>query len=207
MPTNTYQPDGTAGKDAYITSSFATSNYGTDTNLYIQTTSGKSPSYLYSLLEFDVSDIPAGATIDAAKFTFYCHTVNFGGGFTNGGVARLLRAWVESQVTFNDWKSGSAWTSPGALSDGNDYTSSGQVTWTAPTSAGSFDITGLASLVQDALDNRSGVLSVVVRRTSAPDSNGILCYSSDHGTASQRPKLTVDYTEAAGAKGNFFPFF
>src|SRR4029077_16614134 len=66
--TNVYQaggsgPAGSANVDANIRLSTPTTNYGTDPNLYVGVTNGPDKVYR-TLIAFDLSDVPVGATID-----------------------------------------------------------------------------------------------------------------------------------------------
>lgn len=195
MTTNTYQPDSSTGKDTYLNEAAATTNYGTATTMIIGAIVAKAASRYNSLISFDISNIPSGSTISAAKLTFNCTSVDFGGGFTDGTASRLIRSdWDPATATFNIYKTANNWTAGGAASNGNDYSSTNQVTWTAPAAAGAFDITGLGVLAQDAIDNRSGILILKLWRITAAASSDIFVSTSDDGTAGNRPKLTVDFT-------------
>lgn len=189
MATNTYQPDGTAGKDTYLQSSTPTTNYGTNATLIFGNLFG---TVYRTLIEFDISDIAAGSTISAAKITF---TINTGVNTVAGHVYRLLRSdWVEAEATWNIYKSGNNWTTAGAGSTVSDHTTTDGVAFSNGANSGTFDITGLATLAQDALDNRSGKLILLIKDDVENDTTYKEVRSSDFGTASARPLLTVDYT-------------
>jgi hypothetical protein len=74
--------------------------------------------FLRAVVRFDLSSI-AGRTATSCSLTVNSLAAAGGTGYT---LARLTRTdWVESEVTWNDYASGSAWTTPGgdvALGDG-----------------------------------------------------------------------------------------
>lgn len=81
-----------------------------------------------SVLKFDFSALPSGATISAATLSLYR-----AGGAT-GAVGRTYclyeltqTGWVELEVTWNSYKTGSAWTTPGG-----DYTTTDGASLTVP---------------------------------------------------------------------------
>lgn len=156
MAQNVYQPDATAGKDTYLHSSSATTNFGTADPLNLGQVFGLT---FRMIIEFDISDITAGSTITATSLALDVQSAANGGGAAASHAYRLLRSdWVETEATWNIYKTSNNWTTAGAGSDGNDYTSTNGVAFNLLTSAGTLTITGLETLAQDALDNRSGKL-------------------------------------------------
>lgn len=200
-------------QDTWITNDSPTTNYGTSNVMTIGASSGKSGVIRYTaLINFDVSDIPAGSTIDDAKITFFVSALGWGGGFIDYSVHRIhenREDWHETQATSNEWKTGSSWTGQNATSAGVDYALSvpDGYTFQGPSASGEFwDLTGLATFVQDAVDNRAGILRIIIgRKGTIPSGN------NNSFTVSSReyidPELVINYTEPAGATGNFFMFF
>lgn len=74
------------------------------------------------LLKFDFSSIPVGSTIDLAtlKLTIKADQSSQARTFH---IYRVKRAWVDSQVTWNIWKTSNNWQTAGA-GGANDYDSS-----------------------------------------------------------------------------------
>lgn len=142
------------------------------------------------LLNFDLSAIPAGATIDTAKLTVEVYTaINTG---PTGTVSRCTRpdTWVESEAQWNDFASGSAWTAGGG--DFDDTGPPAGVDFTLPGSTGSFDITGLATMVQAAYD-AGDEYSVIIRTDDEnPADSEFIAFDSSEGTT--QPVLEVVYT-------------
>jgi hypothetical protein len=89
------QPDGAAGVDTYVRSDSSGSNYGTST---VITTSNLANRYI-GLLKFDISSIPAGATITGATLSLW-----------NASTATNNRTFTVYSILVAD----SGWTEAGA---------------------------------------------------------------------------------------------
>jgi hypothetical protein len=200
-PQLTVQPtDG----DTRIVSSTPTTNYGSETSVR----TGRASAFINrSLIEFDLSAIPAGSTIDSVTESMYYFAFNQSdpSGTYFNYLFKCLRAFVELTSTWNVWDTGQNWTTAGAASDGSDYTSTNQSTqdvimagfdWYDHTSS------AVVAQVQDALDNESGILRQLFVRDDFPSESGnsqMRWYSRDEVTQTTlRPKIVVNYTEADG---------
>jgi len=176
-------------KDTRIVATDATTNYGD--NLFL-TTNGMSSAEERTLLEFDLSAIPATTVIDAASLNMYLY-------FWSG-----KNDTVKAYKLTSDWKEGD-----GALSGATWIyrDKDGPVSWTTAggdydtATAGSFSIksTGwysmnLTALVQEWIDGTSPNHGIIL---SSPVSAGnhLNYYHSRENTffANLRPKLTVTY--------------
>jgi hypothetical protein len=147
------------------------------------------------LLHFDVSDLPAGATINSATLDLNILVADTAA--TAAEVRRVTQAsWVEAEATWNSYSTGNSWTSAGG-----DYTATGEVAWNHATATGSKTISGLGALVQDALDSRSGQLHIILMSDAAEADTGNTHqnrFRSGEGTTeSERPLLTVNYSPLA----------
>lgn len=186
-PTPAY--DGTF--DTYIRQASATTNYGAAAALLVD---GDEPAGTTSdmsiLLGWDVSEIPASATIDAVNI--HLNTQNVGGPYY---CYALRRAWDENQATWNQASAGSAWGAPGALA-GSDRdglplctVNTGSLgTLVVPLNADG--IAQVQSWVSGAVANHGLVIS------DSGSTNGADFDSSESGSAMSRPKLEVTYTLA-----------
>ena len=145
-----------------------------------------------ALLEFDLSD--AGDFAIESVISAELALSNTGG--TYGGVAifnvyRLTVAgWTEA-ATWNTQNGATAWTAPGG-----DYTTTLGLTLDAgsgPSATSLTFTTGLLSLVDDAIDNRANLLSVVgILETTSAD-NSWIGESSEAAGVGDRPELTLVY--------------
>jgi hypothetical protein len=107
-----------------------------------------------------------------------------------GLVRRLTTtAWVESQATWNNYITSTAWTTPGG-----DYTATDEVEFMMPVSTGGFLIGGLATLVLDAITSRSDQLHILmmVGSETVISTKGRF-WQSESLDPTLAPKLTVTY--------------
>ena len=114
-----------------------------------------------TIVDFDVSEL-AEATIIAAKLVRDITSLATGDG-PEAKLSRCTRAgdWVESEATWLLYKSGVAWTDGGG--DFDDTGPPAALTYNEPTVTGTHEIVGLLPFVADAIENRSGVVSLITR--------------------------------------------
>ncbi|GAI53047.1 unnamed protein product, partial [marine sediment metagenome] len=113
MTLYTKQP---SAKDGRMNSGEPDTNFGSE--IRFLTHSPCSPtSGQRSILEFDISDLPAGGVISTAKLKLYYHWYYAPLGDPVGRhiwAYKLTRTdWVESEFTWNIYKTGSNWTITG----------------------------------------------------------------------------------------------
>ena len=193
----TVQP---SAKDNYLTQTAPDTNRGNLTSFRVY---DKLDSVLRSILEFDISDLPAGAEITSASLSLYYDsyvTTNPSG--KTVWVYKLTRIdWVEgigatdgSESCWNNYKAGNNWTTPGG-----DYVTSdpsgGSTTF--PASAGAWMTWNVLAIVQDAYDNLNPA-EFLVRFATEDLATGytIAVFLSKEYTTdpSLQPKLVIDYT-------------
>jgi hypothetical protein len=113
-----------------------------------------------SIVEFDVFQL-AGATVLAAKLVREITSLS-----NEGHQARISRctrpgAWVESEVTWLRYRASSNWTVGGG--DFDDGGPPAALVYTEPTMTGEHEVAGLLPFVEDALENRGGIVSLITR--------------------------------------------
>jgi hypothetical protein len=172
------QPDGTDGKDTYVWSGSSASNYGSIASLY---TSVLDPTNIArSFIEFDLSSIPSTSIVNYADLGLYYW--GDGGSPLDGpvGAYRITSSWDEMTVTWD--------AQPNTLPTPVDttlipvYVSSAYKYWE------------LDSLVQGWVSGTIANNGVMLKDTAESTIEDYKNFrSSDHGTASQRPKLTIQY--------------
>ena len=130
-----------------------------------------------SLLRFDLSQLPADAVIDQATLTLTCRKVNSGS--YSVATFRVTGSWTESGVTWNN-------------RPGYDPQSHGSIApYDSTYRAYPVDVTALVQGWADgSYVNQGIVLQSIGKASSAAYAQ---CYSSEYGTASQRPKLEVHW--------------
>jgi len=175
--TTTIQP-GVEGKDAYVsTIQFPNQNYGSTTNLAI----GRGAAdFMRSYLQFDLSSIPAGVTINSAVLSLYfyqcpsapmCQNTTF-------YLYRVTSAWQESTIT----------VSHQPASDGVARAST-----TVNMAAGWYSW-NIKNLTQNWINGTTNY-GVLVRGNDADPPTVTSYYSSDYGAnPTLRPKLSIDYS-------------
>lgn len=192
----------TGTTDTQLYKSGADTNYGTTTTLKVCNQFGS--GVFSSLIKFDVSSIPATATITSATLTLTMDSTNFHGG--TWGFYRCFKPWVESTATWNDWDGpNSEWGTAGCDNTndsgvdnsgdgtGDDRTATAFDTSSANTSTIDIDFaTPVQNWVDGSWDNNGVAIDCI-----GTISDGADFRSSEHATTSQRPKLVVVYETAA----------
>lgn len=192
-PCVTLQPDGADGIDAYMVTVSPTTNNGNEVNVLSEAwTSGGNPIEGRSLIKFDLSSIPGGATVTTAKFSLYADSTSIWGtagqptsGNNNASyLKRVSSTWTEMGVTWN--------TQPTS-----DTTGQILLAQSISTKQDYTDI-NVAAFAQMWIDNPSQNFGMLLDMITTTQYNAMIFCSSDHPNAVKRPKLEVCYTEATG---------
>ncbi|HIJ11298.1 TPA: DNRLRE domain-containing protein, partial [Candidatus Woesearchaeota archaeon] len=169
--------------DSQISADNPTTNYGALTTINVD---GSGP-HVHGLIRFpnifgaSQGQVPLGAQIQTATITIEC----FGTGHTMNAY-RLLESWTESEVTWNERSTGTAWSDVGADGPGSRDTTA--ISWLCD-SAGSknYDMTSFVQSWSSGNPNYGVVIT-------DSGNNGNDLYSNERATESERPLLTVTYT-------------
>jgi len=183
-------------KDTILYSLNPTTGYGQYGNVEIYGYNLVSGRIGRGLWQWDISAIPATATVTSATMTLVKSTFFDGGNFE---IIRCTRTdWEDAsgsgaEANWNNYKDPNvAWPEgPGALGN-TDATV--KDTYTETVGAGTSNISVINN-AQDAVSNRSGIMSMLhkyVDEVSGSQKQGYA--SQQNGTAENRPKLTVVYT-------------
>lgn len=173
--------------DTYINEGAATTNYGTVDTLMLDGNDGTEFSSA-ALMKFDLSSIPAGSVILSA--TLILNSINATA--ASYPIYRLLRNWNASQATWNNYATGSAWTTAGAQGAGTDYdaTTLGNVTGGTGATSIALNAAGVG-VVQSWVNGNLSNFGMITRNYAVTD--GFDFSSDDHATASNHPRLVVNY--------------
>ncbi len=141
----------------------------------------------HGLLRFELSALPAGATIDSAVLE-----VNVSDPVESGELLlyRLVEDWEELEATWNERRNGQRWTAPGAAPPMSALPIA-QASLAAR-DTGLFTVTLPATLVQSWVDQPSSNFGVVWISTS-PDGYGGVFDSRDSNHTELRPQLSVTF--------------
>lgn len=177
----TIQPDAAAGKDSYSTEGSPTGTSGTNTWL---TSSVDTFGICRPHLEFDLGGIPSTAIVIDADFYCYYYT----------GPTASVRTLNAHRVT-GAWNEGTLnWNNQPTYDSG---TVAGSATVPAAPGAGfrDWDIDDLAQGWIDGTFTNHGLVLVDADETTTEGYKWF--YSSDWGTANERPKMIIQYYDPA----------
>ncbi|MFN8143597.1 MAG: DNRLRE domain-containing protein [Bacteroidia bacterium] len=196
--TITLQPNSSTGKDAELAScgpcGYSVRNFGTKQDFAaFAWTNGGNTSNARSILQFDLSSIPAGAVITSAVLSLYFNPNSAEGGHVSSFLStnscylqRITSNWNESTVTWNTMPS---------------TTTLHQVTIPKTTSSTqNFPSINVTSLVQDMINNPTQSFGFMMKLKNEVRFNKMIFASSDHPTTNLRPKLVVSYVPPAVAE-------
>jgi hypothetical protein len=191
------QPSAAEGKDALIVTQVPTANYGTHPDIEGITWTCSSVLCLgRGLIEFDLTSIPATATIDSAFLYLYANPNAPNGisgqptyGNDNAGyLRRITQSWNEMTVTWN--------TQP-------TTTNQDEVVIPQSTSSAQDYVLDIKNMVQTSVLNPNSSFGfMLMEQNETTWYNSLIFGSSDEGDASIHPKLKVCYTPSTGIREN-----
>lgn len=177
---------GADGKDAIIHSLHPDNNYGNHPQLLVSAwTDGGAPYITRAFFDFDLSSIPAGATILEAELTLYHHIANGNDGHsqisgTNHGVLKqVTEAWGESTIT---------WNNQPATTDAN------AITVEASTSTTQNYVFDLTSMIEERYLNPGERFGFMVNLQMESYYRSLAFGSGDAATPDVHPQLVVRYS-------------
>jgi hypothetical protein len=184
------QPNGTDGKDAFISSNILEGGQGNSTefNAGAWTISG-SPLSIRSLIDFDLNSLPVGASIQSAKLTLF-NNPNSQNGYANGQhVHEIGSNEAVLQRIISQWTEDAAWSNQPTT------TSQNEVTLAQDTNSYQDYVIDVTSLLQDALADPSNSFGFLLKLKNEAPYRLLAFASSDHPNASLHPKLEICYSD------------
>jgi len=149
------------------------------------------------IMKFDVS-AHASADVSAATISMYC-TDSSGAQTGTWTLRRIVRTtWAPTTVDWLNYNGGT-WTTAGAGHNGDDHSSTNQLTGTFPANQdliGWYDFGNISSLVTDAIDNRSGILHLSLTLTQ--NRTTVWSWASTSHATISGPKLFLRVPSLAG---------
>jgi len=175
-------------EDADIKSNAPTSNTGTSAYMNLINTTN---NYKGVIRFTGLSSLPASAVvIDATLYVYKYSDLSA----ANGSLYQILQPWVEGEVTWNEYATGSPWDAGGCSTDDVDRAATALATFTLDTGVGYEAITGagIISAIQDWLDGVSSNDGFLLEMDSGA---GIKQLNTAQKTgATERPYLSVTFT-------------
>ncbi|MDP1726000.1 MAG: DNRLRE domain-containing protein [Bacteroidota bacterium] len=184
------QPNAAQGKDALIDSRTAVSNtnYGTSADFASWAWTNNGTTYARSLIQFDISGIPANAVITEAKLSLHCNTTSsitqLNSGSNESYLKRITQSWKEDSVT---------WNNQPLTTDSHQVSLAQSISQTQDYL--NIDVTQLAI---DMKNNPSTSFGFMLRLKTESIYRSLIMASSDHTDAAKRPKLSICYTIPSG---------
>jgi hypothetical protein len=174
MATIVIQPDATAGKDTWLNEASPTINYATETTF--QAGRGASAAAKKRvLLQFTIPEIADGEGVGTATLGLYCTTEDAPVS-QNVTAHEVTSAWEEAVATW-------------AVAPTHNETAEATTGVTESPPWLDFVITALARAWYRGSSTNNGVM---MKGNETADNTAKTFASSDHGTASLRPKLTIE---------------
>ncbi len=182
--TITLQPGPTDGKDTKVFNLSSMQNFGSDLDIIAATwTFGGEPGTLRSMIQFDLTSIPPGATILDARLSLFYNFVTSSEGQAGNNAAylrRITQDWNENTV---NWI-----TQP-------SYTNTNQVDLPKSTSTDQdYENINVTLLVRDMLSDPSHSFGFMFMGQVEAVLSSMKFFSSDASQESDRPKLEITYT-------------
>jgi hypothetical protein len=176
--------------DTYIRQASATTNYGTNTACHVDGDDG-SGADKSCLIRWALTGIPSDAVVTSATITL--RALDAGGTYQ---LYQLNRTFNEGQATWNIAATGTPWATAGALGAADRGPTVGSVSGSAGSKTVALNSAGIA-MVQGWITGANH--GVIIANSSTTD--GMDLASSEHGTQSYRPQLSLTYTTNVGSGG------
>lgn len=186
------------GIDTFIHRDTATTNYGTNTGLFIGNNGGGTNTYRVVIKFAGLSDgtVPPSATITSATLSLYCYAEASGNARTLR-VYRSKRAWVETQATWNIYSTGNNWATAGGFgADDCEQTDIGSRAFSATETTGKYKDWTLTAADIQAIVKGTWTNNGFLIKADTENTDRYAFYSSDN--ADNKPKLTVVYSLPVG---------
>ncbi len=202
MPEQTFKPAEAAAIDTFISEANPAVNYGGNGQLQITWDAAGNNNDI--LMQWDLSSIPVGSTIEAATLSLWLESEVGGiGGMTSYKISRLLAGnstWTEAGCTWNLLDGANAWAgAAGCETAGTDYAltdlwagdpwqGAPPMWWVFPLAASEFEY----------LVNSANYGFKIFSTQRAPGAVRNHIYTSAAGLAANRPELYVRWIEPSG---------
>ncbi len=190
MPSNdpciTLKPGPSLGKDAWITSNAPTTNYGNYANFAAIAWTSGGEFVSRGLIDFDLSGIPANATITDAFLNLYCNTTSDHpqlhsslSGSNSCFLERITGTWDENTVNWNNQPS---------------TTAMNRITLTESSSSTQDYLNiNVKNLVIDMYNNKTTSHGMMLKLVDEVKFRSLIFANSDHTDQTKWPQLKICY--------------
>lgn len=180
-------------KDVYLSSKYPDTNKDSGLTFLFCSTLVLS-EIGHAVLHFDISALPAGTTVSSAILDLKVYSFTQQAKGETLEICKLSRTdWVETEATWNSYKSGTPWTTAGGDFVRTNPTRATKVLVWPGDGSTNIDIT---AIVQDAIDNTIDV-HILVRFVDGTPNVCSWNFKSMHDPDTiDKPKLTITYSVA-----------
>ena len=188
------------GIDTFLHRDTATTNYGTNTSLFIGNNGGGTNTYRTLIKFAGLSDgtVPQSSNIISATLSLYCYAEASGNARTLR-VYRSKRVWVEAQATWNIYSTGNNWATAGGFgADDCEQTDIGSRDFSATEATGAYKDWSLTAAAVQEMVRGTWTNNGLLIKADTENTDRYAFYSSDN--ADNKPKLTVVYLTSAGTQ-------
>ncbi len=210
MGTLILQPAAAAGKDCNLHSHEPTYNAGINTEIALGHWSD-APASVRGLLQFDLTDMPPGASVVSAILTLF-RTSNVSSYAYNYGAYKVLQSWLEGTGLYDESEDGATWNTYDGV---NNWGAAGCNDTTLDRSAtpennhainyATDNEWAIPLMVQDWIATPADNKGVFIATTQGWVAQGYWrAGASDHADAGKHPKLVIGYTLPVGGYAGIF---
>ena len=194
-----------ATKDTDIRNQTATTPYGATELMWVGELNTQTNDIRRLLIDFNLlEEIPKGSVINSVILSMYYDGTEQASSNRTFQAYRVIRPWVESEVTWNIAKSGTNWGTAGCANQSTDYDASvslGAVQRNDGASAAWIHDSLTASEFQKIVDDQLTFEGILIRRNPGigDESDDAFRHRTRENTTSPgspawAPYLTIDYT-------------
>ena len=193
------QPNETDGKDAFISSNVLDAGQGNSAEFDASAwTIFGSPLTIRSLIDFDLSSLPVGTTIQSAQLTLY-NNPDAQNGYANGQHVHISGSnEAVLQRIISPWTEDVAWNNQPITSSQNE------VTLVQDTNSYQDYRLDVTNLLQDIIADSSNSFGFLLKLKNETPYRFLAFASSDHPNASLHPKLEICYANLLTVKSSVF---
>lgn len=174
-----------SSQDARIRRGSGTTNFGSETTMIVGATGTTTATINRALVQFDLSSIPAGSTINSADLELYATAKDTSADNVTENIQRITASWTEGGATWNNMNANFDAAVSGTFSPG--------------TTTGVFKTsTSLVSLVQAWVNGTYSNYGMMIKDPTESTANTAWTYATkENATTANRPILRINYTAPA----------